>query len=120
PRLRQPRRVEQPGWVPGFAALDEIGQDLADDGAELVAVAGEAAGDDYLRVSGVRGDHEVLVRGEGVHAGRGAEEGAGEIGHAAGQGAPDRRGLFRVNGPVDRFGRAALHVGGLVEGNLDA
>ena len=48
--------------VARLAVEREVGEDLADDGAELVAVAGEAGADDGGRGVRVAIDEEVLVR----------------------------------------------------------
>src|SRR5215208_1257095 len=97
--------------VLGIAFGDEVGQDLTDNAAELVAVTGEAGGDGDLWVVGVRGDHEVLVRGVRVHAGLRVEEVTVEVGDVPGQIAPDELDLLIVDFAVYRLGVRRLAVG---------
>jgi hypothetical protein len=95
----------------GLAFGDEVGQDLTDNAAKLVAVTGETSGDGDLGVLGVRGDHEVLVRGVRVHAGLGVEKVTVEVGHVPGEIAPDELYLFVVNLAVYRLRVRRLAVG---------
>src|SRR5215208_2138123 len=97
--------------VLGIAFGDEVGQDLTDNATELVAVTGEAGGDGDLGVVGVRGDHEVLVRGVRVHAGLGVEKITVEVGDVPGEIAPDELYLLVVNLAVYRLGVRRLAVG---------
>ena len=59
---------EQRDVVARAAVEREVGEDLADDAAELEAVAGEAGGDDDLRRVGEQVDDEVLVGRVGEQA----------------------------------------------------
>ena len=102
----------------GLAFGDEVGQDLTDNAAELVAVPGEACGDGDLWVPGVRGDHEVFVRGVRVHAGLGVEEVTVEVGHVPGEIAPDELDLLVVDLAVYRLWISRPAVGP-EERNLD-
>src|SRR5687767_1273754 len=65
----EPIEPEQTDVVAGLSAHGEIGHDLADDAAELVAVPAEARGDAHLRSVGKPIDDEVLVGAVGEDAG---------------------------------------------------
>src|SRR5215218_11124308 len=97
--------------VGGLAIGGEVGQDLTDHAAELVAVPRETGSDGDLGVLGVRGDHEVLVRGVSVHAGLGVEELAVEVGDVRGDIAPDKLDLLVVDLAVYGLGVRRLAVG---------
>jgi hypothetical protein len=105
--------------VLGLSVGGEIGQDLSNHAAELVAVPREAGGDGDLRVIWVRGDDEVLVWGVGVHAGLRVDEVAVHGRDVAGEVAPDKLHLLVVDLPIYalRIGRFAV---GAKERRLDA
>ena len=60
--LLEATQPEQPDVVPGLAVEREVGEDLADDGAELEPVTGEPGADDGELGVRVAVDEEVLVR----------------------------------------------------------
>src|SRR5919112_4541993 len=97
--------------VGGLASYDKVGQDLTHHAAELVAVPGETGGDGDLRVVGVRGDNEVLVRGVRVHAGLRVEKVTVEVGNVPGDVAPDELDLLVVDLAVYRLGVSRPAVG---------
>src|SRR3954468_3601739 len=76
----EPQEVD---LVPRVAVDGEAGEDLADDGAELEAVAREAASDDDLRDVRERVEDEVLVRAVLEEAGLERHRRAGAVGKVA-------------------------------------
>ena len=107
--------------MPGGAGGREVGHDLADDRGELEAVAGETGGHGDLRAVGERGDHEMLVRGVGVHAGLGDEERAVQRRHPRDDRLAHLRDLVLVDRAIDRLGRAdAARAGDAEVGDLRA
>ena len=101
----------------GSAVGGQVGEDLPDHGHELEPVPGEAARHDHLFVPGMPGDHEMLVRGVGVHARHSLEEGPGQIRHPRCDEGPHRADFFRADGALDGRGRAGLPAA--EEGHLD-
>src|SRR6266545_1003807 len=71
---------EQPDRVIGRAALGQVGQDAADQHAELEAVTRAGRPDHDLRVNRVAIDDEVTVGGTGIAAGLGIDHFAGGLG----------------------------------------
>lgn len=92
----------------GAVLRHQVGHDLADHGHELEPVPGKAAGHHDLLVAGVPGDHEVLVRRVGVHAGHGLEQGARQVRHPRRHEVVHGRHLLRVHGAVDGLRRDGL------------
>ena len=66
----------------GEAVGGEVGQDLADYAGEFVAVSGELGGNGYLGMLRVQGEHEMQIRGVGVHAARASRQRPAILGRA--------------------------------------
>src|SRR5918997_281354 len=112
-------RREEVYRVAGGPFGGEVREDLADDAAELVAVPGEPAGDRDLLQLRVQGDHEVQVRGVGVHADPRVDTPACEIGEVLSQVGPKKVYLLIVDFPVYRLSGCG-DAAGPVKGGLHA
>ena len=102
----------------GVAFDSQVSEDLAYHAAELEAVPRETAGDGDLRMLGVSGDHEVLVRGVRVHARPGVEAASREGGDVLCQVTSDEVDLLVVHLAVYRVGVGG-DAAGPEEGDFD-
>ncbi len=102
----------------GGAPSGEVGEDFADDGGELEAMAGEAGGEVDVFVVGVGVDDEVLIGGIGVEADFVGEERAVGVGEAAEEDVADDVGVAGAGEAFDCVGGGDL--AGLVVGDFEA
>ena len=90
--------------MPRRAALRQVGHDLADDAAELVAVAGEPGGDGDLGMRRVVVEDEVAVRAVGEQAGLEHQGRSGTVGEVAPGEGPEQLFVLRLGLAVHRVG----------------
>ena len=83
----KPVQLEERDVVAGVPGGGDVGEDLADDGAELVTVSGAGGGEDDVAVIGVTIDDEVFIgriREEAGAEGHGWSGAGREIGFGEG------------------------------------
>src|SRR5262249_34072048 len=108
--LREPVESEEPDVVPRRTVERKVGQDLAHDRAELVAVAGEPGRHDGAVALRMQVDQDVLVGRRLEEAGLEGHGRAGALGEVAFRERPEGRLVGERRISVDRLWCAALAV----------